>query len=74
VWSVTFAPDGRTLASGGWDGRVILWEVARGTRQREWLLAGEHINRVAIAPDSRHLAFSAGESVYVLRLGPPGEP
>ncbi len=28
VNSVTFAPDGRTLATGSFDGTVILWDVA----------------------------------------------
>jgi WD40 repeat protein len=27
VHSVTFAPDGKTLASGAWDGTVALWGV-----------------------------------------------
>jgi WD40 repeat protein len=74
VWSIVSAPDGRTLASGGWDGRVVLWDGGTGARLREWLLAGDHINRVSFASDSRHLAFSAGDSVFVLRLAGPGHP
>src|SRR5262249_27513178 len=27
VWSITFAPDGRTLASGGADGVVYVWDA-----------------------------------------------
>jgi serine/threonine protein kinase len=73
VWSVAFAPDGRVFASGGWDGRVVLWDMATSSRQREWLVPGEHVHRVAFAPDSRHLAICAGNDVYVVRLRLPGD-
>jgi hypothetical protein len=74
VRSLAFSPDGRFLASGGWDGRVVLWEAAGGAARRQWEVPGEHVQGVAFAPDCRHLAFGAGNNVYVVRLGPPGEP
>jgi WD40 repeat protein len=74
VRSLAFAPDGRLLASGGWDGRVVLWSARDGARCREWELPGQHISAVAFAPDSRHLAFSAGNHFYVVRLAAVGEP
>jgi WD40 repeat protein len=74
VRALAFSPDGRLLASGGWDGRVVLWETAGGRQRREWGVPGEHVTGVAFAADGRHLAFSAGYDVYVVRLAPPGGP
>jgi WD40 repeat protein len=30
VYSLAFAPDGRTLATGGYDGSLQLWVLAHG--------------------------------------------
>ena len=36
VYSVAFAPDGKTLASGSGDGTVKLWEKGKPRMERGW--------------------------------------
>lgn len=62
------SPDGRTIAWGGGDRLVHLWEI--GTRQeRLTLTLGEDVTALAFAPDGeRLLAGGAGGQVVVWRL------
>jgi WD40 repeat protein len=71
VRSLAFAPDGATLASAGHDGRLILWDVDRQAKLREWKLPWP-ILAVDFAPDARHLAVvNANGTMYILRLAKP---
>jgi WD40 repeat protein len=33
IWAVTFSPDGKTLATGSWDGVIILWRTTAPLKQ-----------------------------------------
>lgn len=57
VRSVSFSPDGRTLASSGLDGSIILWDVASRQR-RDTLLTGHKgsVDIVEFSPDGASLA------------------
>ena len=56
VVSVAFFPDGKTLASGGGDGALRLWDPASGKEIRAVNADKECVRSVAFAPDGKLLA------------------
>ncbi len=65
VFSVAFSPDGKTLASGSWDGTVRLWEIASRKELRLFSEQKTPIRAVAFSPDSKLLAYG-GEGVGIV--------
>ena len=60
VWSLAFSPDGKTMASGGADNNVVIWDVPTG----EDLMTLKHngaIEALRFSPDGRLLATAAHE-------------
>ena len=62
--SVTFSPDGNTLASADFDGQILLWDVAAG--QERVRLPGQFANPVSgiiFSPDGNTLASVSDNSI-----------
>nr|BFD94127.1 TIR domain-containing protein [Kitasatospora sp. Xyl93] len=66
VFDMAFSPDGRMIATGGHDAKLILWDVEKRTTLATWERDGD-VNAIAFSPDGRILAAgdnSAGISLW----------
>lgn len=56
VYSVAFSPDGKTLASGGMDNTIRLWDVSSGQELRTLTGHTDSVYSVSFSPDGTILA------------------
>jgi WD40 repeat protein len=67
VTTVAFAPDGKTLATGGWDEAVRLWDLQTGKELRRLEgHTGGMVAAVRFSPDGKYLASRGGNDGLVL--------
>jgi len=67
VRCVAFSPDGKTIASGGADGKIILWSVD-GKLLHQWDGHNGSIIDLAFSPDGQILASGGGSQSRTLKL------
>jgi WD40 repeat protein/serine/threonine protein kinase len=74
VWSVSFTPDGRALASGGLDRSVRLWDLAGGLAPCRFEDHTETVWPVAVGPGGKLLASGGWDRTVRLRDLASGKP
>lgn len=65
IRAVCFSRDGKYLASGDDDNRVMIWNVRDKKQVVEFVLSGK-VRSIAFSPDSRILACVAGSELHLL--------
>ena len=63
VTSVYFSPDGRYIASAGWDETVRLWDVRTGEEVRRFEEYTDKVTSVCFSPDGRYIASGSGNTI-----------
>lgn len=64
VRSVAFHPNGRVLASGGFDGAVRVWNLDTGEPVRHWAAHNGFVERVSFTADGRRLVTCGGPGPF----------
>src|SRR5207248_6469630 len=72
IYSVAFSPDGRLLASAGWDSKIMVWNLTTGREafNVQAVFVGSPW-RVEFSPDGRLLALADNVSTVVIRVSEP---
>ena len=72
VWSVAPSPDGKTLITSGYDGKIILWNVAEKKPQQTIEKKG-WIRSACLSPDGKNFAAAMEDGSVVLFDGEGGK-
>jgi WD40 repeat protein len=65
VWSVAASPDGKTLITSGYDGKIILWNMAE-KKPSQTIEKKGWIRRIALSPDGKNFAAAMEDGSVLL--------
>ena len=74
VYSVSWSPDGKTLATAGFDGTVRLWEVASRKELRKYEGHSKLVLSVAVSPNGKQILSGSNDNTAKLWDIPAVEP
>src|SRR5437762_7377130 len=65
VWSIAAAPDGKTLITTGYDGKIIVWNVA-DKKHAQTIEKKGWIRRASLSPDGKNFAAAMEDGSVLL--------
>ena len=66
MYAVVYSPDGGThLASGGWDGKVCLWNSQTGELLKTFKGHTQNVSSVAFSPDGSMIACGNNDAIHI---------
>lgn len=68
IGDIAYSPDGNTLASGGYDHAIRLWDAATGQIKATFPEHESRVTCIAFSPDGRTLASGGGYDDKTIRL------
>ncbi len=66
ISAVSFAPDGEWFAAAGQDGRITIWDSARGELLRTVLTHADALRSVAVSPRGQAIAVGSHDGTVLL--------
>jgi WD40 repeat protein len=64
--SIAFSPDGMYLATGGYNGKLVVWDAATGEKIKTISAHDDTITKVAYSPDGTQLATTSSDGTTKL--------
>ena len=73
VTEIAISQDGEKMASGGWDNKVILWNVKTGEIIRKFIEHTNYVWSVAMSVDAKRIVSGSSDNTIRIWNGETGE-